>query len=55
MHLRLRELVIPSNPPIYPLIDINDDTLKKSLFSLGISGACPGGGGGQGACPPPRN
>ena len=31
MHLRLRELVIPSKPPIYPLIDINDDTLSKSL------------------------
>ena len=31
MHLRLRELAIPSNPPIYPLIDINDDTLSKSL------------------------
>ena len=25
MHLRLRELAFPSNPPIYPLIDINDD------------------------------
>ena len=31
MHLRLRELAIPSNPPIYLLIDINDDTLSKSL------------------------
>ena len=31
MHLRLRELAIPSNPPIYPLIDIDDDTLSKSL------------------------
>ena len=31
MHLRLRELAFPSNPPIYPLIDINDDTLSKSL------------------------
>ena len=31
MHLRLREMAIPSNPPIYPLIDINDDTLSKSL------------------------
>ena len=31
IHLRLRELAIPSNPPIYPLTDINDDTLSKSL------------------------
>ena len=31
MHLRLRELAIPSNPSIYPLIDINDDTLSKPL------------------------
>ena len=31
MHLRLRELAFPSNPPIYPLIDIKDDTLSKSL------------------------
>ena len=31
MHLRLRKLVIPSNPPTYPLIDNNDDTLSKSL------------------------
>ena len=31
MHLRLRELAIPSNPPIYPLIGINDHTLSKSL------------------------
>ena len=31
MHLRLRELAILSNPPIYPLIDINDDALSKSL------------------------
>ena len=34
MHLRLRELAIPSNPSnpsIYPLIDINDDTLSKSF------------------------
>ena len=30
MHLRLRELATPSNQPIYPLIDINDDTLSKS-------------------------
>ena len=31
MHLRLRELAISSNSPTYPLIDINDDTLSKSL------------------------
>ena len=31
MHLRLRELAIPPNPPIYPLIDINDDILSKSI------------------------
>ena len=34
MHLLLRELAIPSNPPIYPLFDINDDTLSKSLSYL---------------------
>ena len=26
-----RELAVPPNPPIYPLIDINDDILSKSL------------------------
>ena len=31
MHLRLRELAVPPNPPIYPLIDINDVILSKSL------------------------
>ena len=31
MHLRRRELAIPENPLIYPLIDINNDTLSKSL------------------------
>ena len=31
MYIRLRELAIPSNPPIYSLTDINDDTLSKSL------------------------
>ena len=31
MHLRLKELAVPPNPPIYPLIDINDDILSKSL------------------------
>ena len=30
MHLRLRELSTPSNPPKYPPIAINDDTLSKS-------------------------
>ena len=34
MHLRLRELAIPSNPPIYPLIDINDDTLSRLDYRL---------------------
>ena len=29
MHLRLG--AVPSNPPIYLLIDINDDILSKSL------------------------
>ena len=31
MHFRLGELAVPSNPPIYLLIDINDDILSKSL------------------------
>ena len=31
MHLPLRELAVPPNPPIYPLIDINYDILSKSL------------------------
>ena len=30
MHLRLRELAIPLNPPIHFLIDINDEILSKS-------------------------
>ena len=34
MHLRLRELSTPSNPPKYPSITINDDTLNKSLSSF---------------------
>ena len=34
MHLRLRELSTPSNPPKYPSITINDDTLSKSLSSF---------------------
>ena len=33
MHFRLRELASPSNPPLYPNIDINDDILSQS-FSL---------------------
>ena len=32
MHFRLRELASPSNSPLYPNIDINDDTLNQSLF-----------------------
>ena len=31
MHLRLRELAVPPNPPIYTLININDHILSKSL------------------------
>ena len=31
VHLRLRELAVPTHPPIYPLIDINDAILSKSL------------------------
>ena len=31
MHFRLRELASPSNPPLYPNIDINDDILSQSL------------------------
>ena len=34
MHLRLRELSTPSNPPKYPSITSNDDTLSKSLSSF---------------------
>ena len=34
MPLRLRELSTPSNPPKYPSITINDDTLSKSLSSF---------------------
>ena len=30
MHLRLRELSTPSNPPKYPAIAINNDTLSKT-------------------------
>ena len=29
MHFRLRELASPSNPPLYPNIDISDDIIKK--------------------------
>ena len=38
MHLRLRELAIPANPSIYPLIDINDDTLTVSKSLSYFSG-----------------
>ena len=31
MHLRMRELASPSNPPLYPNIDISDDILSQSL------------------------
>ena len=31
MHFRLRELASPSNPPLYPNIDINDNILSHSL------------------------
>ena len=31
MHVILRELATPRNPPIYPMIDINEDILSKSL------------------------
>ena len=34
MHLRLRELSTSSNPPKYPYITINDDTLSESLSSF---------------------
>ena len=34
MHLRLRELANPSNPPLYPPISINEDTLNKSVHSF---------------------
>ena len=31
MHFRLRELASPSNPPLYPNIDISVDILSQSL------------------------
>ena len=31
MHFRLRKLASPSNSPLYPNIDINDDILSQSL------------------------
>ena len=31
IHFRLRELASPSNPPLYPNIDISDDILSQSL------------------------
>ena len=34
MRLRLRELSTPSNPPKYPSIAINDDTLSKAHSSF---------------------
>ena len=32
MHFRLRELASPSNPPLYPNIDISNDILSQSLY-----------------------
>ena len=32
MHVILRELATPGNPSIYPMIDINEDILSKSLI-----------------------
>ena len=37
MHFRLRELASPSNPPLYPNIDINDDILSQSLSCVANS------------------
>ena len=34
MHLRLRELAIPSNPPIYPLINIKGTDQVGTFMSL---------------------
>ena len=31
MHFKLRELGSPSNPPLYPNIEISDDILSQSL------------------------
>ena len=31
MHFKLRELPSPSNPPLYPNIDINDDILSHAV------------------------
>ena len=31
MHIILRELATPGNPPVYPIIDSNEDILSKSL------------------------
>ena len=61
MHFRLRELASPSNPPLYPNIDISDDILNQSLscfakyvnlntfhHTMLYAGASPGfGRGGQ--------
>ena len=32
MHVILRELGTPGNPPIYPMIDNNEDILSKSVI-----------------------
>ena len=61
MHFRLREFASPSNPPLYPNIDISDDILSQSLscfakyvkskyISSYYAVANPGGAGGL---PPP--
>ena len=34
MHLRLRELANPSNPPLHYPISINEDTLTKSVHNF---------------------
>ena len=31
MHVILREFTTPGNPPIYHMIDVNEDILSKSL------------------------
>ena len=32
----MRELASPSNPPLYPNININDDILSQSLYFINI-------------------
>ena len=40
MQLRLRDLASPANPPKYPLIHINEDTLSTSIFFLPENKIC---------------